>query len=126
MRIKLIGLFIAMGILIAACGGNVAPVSPLSPLSPMGQPTAAPASSPAAEAAQKALAQKLNVGLNVVKIVSVESVQWRDSCMGIQTKAMCLQVITPGYKVVLEANGTSYEYHTNQNGSNVLLASPGG
>src|SRR5690606_444160 len=35
---------------------------------------------------------------------------------------MCAAVITPGYRVVVEANGEQYEYHTDITGSNVQLA----
>ncbi len=35
----------------------------------------------------------------------------------------CLEVITPGYRIILSAAGMSYEYHTNQDGSHLVLAS---
>jgi hypothetical protein len=35
---------------------------------------------------------------------------------------MCAQMVTPGYRVVLEANGQPYEYHTNRDGSQAVLA----
>jgi len=68
------------------------------------------------------LAQRLNVDPDTIELVSVEHVDWPDACMGIETPGvMCAQVITPGYKVVLEAGGQQYEYHTNESGSVVRL-----
>ena len=49
--------------------------------------------------------------------------QWNgpNSCLGVSSPdAMCAQVITPGYRVVLEANGRQYEYHTNETGSQIV------
>jgi hypothetical protein len=69
------------------------------------------------------LAQRLKIDVNTITLVSVEPVDWPDACLGIQTPGvMCAQVITTGYKVVLEANGQQYEYHTNESGSAVRLA----
>jgi hypothetical protein len=68
------------------------------------------------------LAQRLKIDIDTIKLVSVEQVDWPDACMGIQQPGvMCAQVITSGYKVILEANGQQYEYHTNESGSVVRL-----
>ena len=37
----------------------------------------------------------------------------------------CMEVITPGYLIVLEAGGALFEYHTNLDGSRVVLAELG-
>jgi hypothetical protein len=72
----------------------------------------------------KALAEKLQVDAGAIEVVSIEEVEWPDSCLGVQDpNTMCAQVITPGYTVVLSANGQQYEYHTNADGSSVILAS---
>ena len=66
----------------------------------------------------------MNVDPSTIVVVSEEQVDWPDACMGIETPGvMCAQVITPGYKIVLEANGKQYEYHTNESGSVVRLVS---
>jgi len=55
--------------------------------------------------------------------ISYESVEWRDSCLGVNEPGkMCMQVITPGYKVILKVEGKIYIFHTNQDGSAVILA----
>jgi hypothetical protein len=76
----------------------------------------------AALSAAADLAQRLKIDIDTIKLVSVEQIDWPDACMGIQQPGvMCAQVITSGYKVVLEANGQQYEYHTNETGSVVRL-----
>ena len=68
------------------------------------------------------LAQRVKIEVNTIKLVSAQQVDWSDACLGIQQPdVMCAQVITPGYKVILEANGQQYEYHTNKSGSAVRL-----
>lgn len=82
----------------------------------------APANLPqAAIAARKALADKLGIESELlINVVSVEEVEWPDSCLGISDPdVMCLQVITPGYRITLEANGRRYEYHTDESGGQI-------
>jgi hypothetical protein len=71
----------------------------------------------AALAARKMLMEQLKVDADLIGLVSAEQVDWPDGCLGIQTPGiMCIQVISPGYKVVLSANGVEYEFHTNETG----------
>jgi len=68
------------------------------------------------------LAQRLKIDINTIKLVGTQEIDWPDACLGIQQPdVMCAQVITSGYKVILEANGKQYEYHTNNSGSAVRL-----
>jgi hypothetical protein len=72
-----------------------------------------PASQPLVELAQRALAQELGIDVATIKLTQIEQVEWRDSSLGCPKPGMnYLQVITPGYRIVLEAQGRSYEYHT--------------
>ena len=76
--------------------------------------------------ARQALAGLTGLPLEQIRQVRFEAVTWRDSCMGVVTPGVgCLEVITPGYRIVLEAGGAQYEYHTNQDGSRVVLAELG-
>ena len=76
--------------------------------------------------ARQALAELTGLPLEQIRQVRFEAVDWRDSCMGVVTPGVgCLEVITPGYRIVLEAGGAQYEYHTNQDGSRVVLAELG-
>jgi hypothetical protein len=48
--------------------------------------------------------------------VSVEENEWRDSSLGCPKPGMnYLQVITPGYKIILESQSKRYEYHSDTN-----------
>jgi hypothetical protein len=150
MRTKLLCVLLLIVTVVAACGAPSAPPAfptasskPAATLPPSVLPTMPPsvlpteaatgaAARPTGEQWQDApaaavnaaadLAQRLKIEVNTITLVSVEHVDWRDACLGIQQPGvMCAQVITPGYKVILEANGQQYEYHTNESGSAVRL-----
>jgi len=73
---------------------------------------------PAVAAARTRLAEHLSVASDAIEIVSAESVEWGDACLGIRKPdQMCLTVITPGYSVIASVDGAQYELHTNQTGS---------
>ena len=119
-------LLIAIAVLIAACAGPAAPVQPTNP--PTDQPTQEPTSEPGSvsvpESAKAAIAAQLNLNPDAVTIISAEKVEWPDGCLGVYIEGMaCIQVITPGYNVVAEIEGNRYEYHTDETGANVVLAS---
>ena len=58
-----------------------------------------------------------------IKVVSVEAVQWPDTSLGCpQPDMMYAQVVTPGYRIILEAGGQVYEYHSA--GAGVGLCQP--
>jgi len=78
----------------------------------------------AALSARQILAQQLGIDLSAITIASAEKVEWPDGCLGIPIEGIaCIQVVTPGYKVILEAEGKRYEYHTDETGAYVVLAS---
>ncbi len=71
--------------------------------------------------AREDLAQKLGLAPEAIRLVSVETVEWRDTSLGCpQPGMMYAQVITPGFRVVLEAAGKKYDYHTDR-GRSVML-----
>ena len=46
------------------------------------------------------------------------AVQWPDGCLGIvRMGVMCLRGPVDGFRIILEANGQQYEFHTNQDGT---------
>lgn len=78
---------------------------------------------PAQRAALTALSEQLNVSVEKITLISTEAVTWPDGCLGIvRMGVMCTQAKVPGFKIILEANGQKYEFHTNQDGSIVMLA----
>lgn len=84
--------------------------------------TALQAGAQASENARLLLSERLQIQTDAIRIISAEAVEWSDACLGIhQPDMMCAQVITPGYRIQLEANGQTYEVHTNEDGSNTAL-----
>jgi hypothetical protein len=82
-------------------------------------PEQAPAS-PAEAAVVKQLAANLGLQESDISVLRSEEVEFRDSCLDMALEDMlCSQVITPGNKIVLEANGVQYEYHTSRDGGRV-------
>lgn len=68
------------------------------------------------------LAVRLDVSEDLITVVSVEFVEWPDSCLGVSKRDVaCAEVITPGYRILLEANGQTYEYHTDGGSRAVLV-----
>jgi hypothetical protein len=78
---------------------------------------------PAQRVAISKLAENLGITPDKIKLVSTEAVDWPDSCLGVSVEGiMCSQVVTPGFRVVLEADGKQVEYHTNQDASVIVPA----
>lgn len=51
-----------------------------------------------------------------IKVLKVEKVDWPDGCLGCGGPAeSCIQVITPGYRIVVQAGDKQIEYHTDLN-----------
>ncbi len=62
------------------------------------------------------LAERLGISSSEVNVVEVRPTQWPDACLGVYyADRLCLQAITPGYQVLLSANGANYTYHTDLN-----------
>jgi len=77
-------------------------------------------SNPAVAAAMDRLSQFKNIPLDQIELVSAEHVQWPDECMGISRRGqMCAQVITPGWRIVLQAGDQQYTFHTDEIGVRV-------
>jgi hypothetical protein len=73
------------------------------------------------------LARMTNVPPDQVTVVSVEGVDWPDATLGgARPSDVAIQVVTPGYRVVLEANGRRYEYHTDLQDRVILAQTPSG
>lgn len=97
---------------------------------PPAAPTAAPAPTsdrvdavPAQLAVIQAVARKTGVPVDQVRVISTEGVYWPDGCLGLPpTEAACAAVVTPGFRIVVEAGGARYRYHTDQAGRAVLEA----
>jgi hypothetical protein len=94
-------------------------------VAPFGEPTPTPSESKNAAvlAARQALAKQIGIAIDQVKTVDTEKVDWPNGCLGVVLPGkMCTQMVTPGYRVTLEANGSQYEFRTNETGEIVLQA----
>ena len=122
---------------LAACASAAAPTQepadatePTAELTeppvPTESTTETPVVGPAEEAVIKQLAENLGLEESEISLVSSETTEFSDACLGITMEGvMCAQVITPGRIIVLEANGIQYEYHTSEAGDRVQPASRG-
>ena len=119
--------FAMLILLVTACAPESAPTEePSEPSSPDQEPTPTniPVDlTPAQLAAINALSENLGLPVEKIKLISTEAVDWPDGCLGVQEEGlMCTQVITPGFRVILEANGRQVEYRTNEDGAQVRPA----
>ncbi len=68
--------------------------------------------------ARTILATRLGISESKILILEAIETNWPDACLGITEKDnFCAQVITPGYNVLMQANGKEYRYRTNLSGS---------
>lgn len=117
--------------LVTACGAapQTAPTPTSMPVVP--SPTATPSDTtrdletPAPTIERDAvafLADNLDVDAEQMDVVSIESVMWDDASLGCPKPGeMYAQVVTPGYRVVLQVNDTEYEVHTDEAGEKMVL-----
>lgn len=69
------------------------------------------------QAAVNDLATHLNIPAAQITVVHLEGVTWPDASLGCPQPGMAYaQVLVEGYKVILEALGHRYEYHTDMTG----------
>lgn len=67
------------------------------------------------EKAKEDLAQRLSISVTQINLIETAEVEWSDSSLGCPQPGMeYLQVLTPGYRILLEFNGSEYGYHSNR------------
>jgi hypothetical protein len=75
----------------------------------------------ALEAAVADLSGKSGIPATEIVLTSMEAEEWGDTSLGCpQEGHSYAQVITPGYRLVLEAGGKQFAYHTDLDGRNVV------
>lgn len=68
---------------------------------------------PVVDMAKSDLAGRLSIVVEQVRLVKQEKKDWPDTSLGFPEKGKAYaQVITPGFVIILEANGRQYEYHS--------------
>lgn len=66
----------------------------------------------AKEKALADLARRLNVDPKAIQVVEAKEVTWEDTSLGCPEEGKkYAQILTPGFLVVLQADGQTYEYH---------------
>ena len=126
-RLSLAGLLLGLSLVVAACGPAATEMT--SPLDPpvSGGPADIAIPDEAEEISdlvQRDLAERLSVDAVEIEVVAFEKVEWPDSSLGCPKPGMgYLDVVTPGFRAVLQAGGQSYEYHTSL--SNFVLCEDG-
>ena len=64
------------------------------------------------------LAGKLDVAANELTLVRTNSTEWSDASLGCPKPGMMYaQVITPGYEITFEHQGSNYAVHANSDAS---------
>ncbi len=68
------------------------------------------------------LAQAASANDDQIAVVSTEQVEWSDTSLGCpEADGMYAQVITPGYRIVLESGGRTYAYHSGTDAEGPLV-----
>jgi len=119
-----LGLLAGLSLVLAACGPSLTEtVSPINTPPAASQPKETGKLQESLDVTAEAqeivdlvrqdLSEQLAIPADEIRVVDIEAVEWPDSSMGCPQPGMSyLQVITPGYKIVLEVNGEEYTYHT--------------
>lgn len=100
-KFTLVGLFGMLAMLVSACAAQPDPA------------LTSPAPPDAVLSAVEELGSELQMPVDEIEIVSFSEEEWTDSCLGLGTaEEICAQVITPGWRVVLDVDGTEYIFRT--------------
>ncbi|MBC8351860.1 MAG: beta-propeller domain-containing protein [Planctomycetes bacterium] len=73
------------------------------------------------------LAERLGIvgSSHQIQVASVRRQEWPDSCLGVPSEGVaCAQVITPGFKIILEHSLTNFVYHTDRSNRFIAVVDP--
>lgn len=77
------------------------------------------------ELAKQDLVTRASVEASKITIISTQETEWNNSSLGCPKPDMAyMQVITPGYLIMLEADGKTYEYHADRQRTVILCEQP--
>ncbi len=95
-------------------------------LPPSGAPVTGEVPEPVLEAVRRQLATDVpGADLATATVVTAEAVEWSDSSLGCPEPGMVyMQVITPGYHVVVSVGGVEYDYRATESGQIRLCGGP--
>lgn len=73
-------------------------------------------------AVKEAVSAKADVAVREIEVVEAEQRDWPDACLGLAEEGeICAQVITPGWKVTVRADGETHVLHTNEDGTAIRI-----
>lgn len=76
----------------------------------------------AINAAKSSLSTRLGIPATGISVVSIQAVNWPDTSLGVpEAGKVYAQVITSGYKIILSAGGTHFEYHTGNSADTIIV-----
>lgn len=112
---------IVIGIMALVLMANACAPSPEGPGGP-GAASDLPDSVESAVVAE--VSEQTGVSADDVEVVSVQSVEWPDACLGLAEEGeVCAQVITSGWQVSVDAGGQDLTVRTNDDGTQVRIES---
>ncbi len=124
---------LALGLALTACADDPAPTQPeetaveeSTPADATPTPEPVPgADAPDVVASVADLASRLGVDAGDVTVVAVQEVTWSDGSRGCAKKGMNYTMsLIEGSRITLEADGTTYEYHSGGSGGPFLCERP--
>jgi hypothetical protein len=132
MVMRTVSVVVATACLLVACGNNTGtdtgndtgtgetPSMTPSPTSSSSTPAGGPV-----EQAKADLAKRLSIDAARVTVVSSEEVTWSDGSLGCPEPGMMYtQALVPGGRIILEVDGTQYNYHSGANRAPFLCEHP--
>lgn len=147
MKAFLISLVLVLSLVLSACGTFVTPTNespdlpPLNPQEVPSQPaptTTLPDSPTQGDATQmnpslqnlidkakEDLAQRFSLSITQINLLEARDVTWPNSSLGCPEKGLVYaDVLTPGYLVIFESGGNTFEYHSGTGGDVIYCQNP--
>ena len=116
---KIVGILI-FGLFLTACAGSGAEVLPETGGTDAGVISTEDITLQALDAAINQLSQSTGVSAEQIQVLTSERVEWPDACLGLASQdEACAQVVTPGFRIVLQAGDQTYEFHTDESGTHI-------
>lgn len=106
--------FLALLLIASACGpAGVTPTPPdVLPELP----------DPVETAVLTEVSQSGGLPVDELEVIYVEPIEWPDPCLGLaEEDEACAQVITPGWRVTVQAGEETYVVHTNEDGTTLRV-----
>jgi len=99
-------------------------VSACAPTTPAPETPAPPTDLPAEveTAVKEALSAQAGVPVEDIEVVAAQQQEWPDACLGLGEEGeACAQVITPGWRVVVVADGEEVIFRTDEQGDVIRM-----